>query len=61
MPKQTEFVLDLFVSPPEPPTSQAARDREAAEYWARLTPEQEGWVARKMHFHQFGASTARKP
>ena len=37
------------------PTSRAARERAAKEYWDRLTPQQEGWVLRKMGFGSFGA------
>jgi hypothetical protein len=54
VPKQTGFVPELFLSNIPPPRSQAARFREAAEYWSRLTPEQEGWVAQRMQFHEFG-------
>jgi len=34
--------------------SRAQREREAKAYWDSLTPEQEGWVLRKMRFAEFG-------
>jgi hypothetical protein len=59
---RTTFVPVLFVSDQAEPRSQAARDREAREYWESLTPEQEGWVARKMGFHEFGGQRSlRRP
>ena len=53
--KRTTFVPVLFVSDQRESKSQAARDREARDYWDSLTPAQEAWVARKMHFHKFGS------
>jgi hypothetical protein len=35
-------------------TSRAAREREAKAYWDALTPAQEAWVLRKMHFAEMG-------
>ena len=39
----------------------AAREREAKAYLGSLTPEQEAWVLRKMHFAEMGkVASARR-
>jgi hypothetical protein len=58
--KRTTFVPVLFVSDQHEPGCQAARDREAKQYWESLTPAQEGWIAQKMHFHEFGRRPVTK-
>jgi len=58
--KQTTFVLALFVSDQAHSKSQAARDREATEYWAALTPEQEG-LGRSEEWASTGAARRVTP
>jgi len=55
-PKRARFVPRTLDWAANRRLSQAAREGEAKAAWDSLTPEQEGWVLRKMRFAKMGHS-----
>jgi len=57
-PKSVGFVPRTLPPSEVEQVSQSERERAAKAYWNRLTPQQEGWVLRKMGFARMGRSAS---